>query len=94
MSDKKCGACRWFNGDGWLNDNGIGMGECTYDPPMWIGPSPECIDEDTWSHYLFGYGWQRPMVGVGEDACHRFERPYEKRWWELKEGGAHEGEAR
>lgn len=87
MSDKTCGHCRWFDGDGLLEDNGTGEGECTYDPPVWVGPSPECVDDDVFFHYLFGYGWQRPMVGVAGSPCHHFDRPYEKRWWE-KGGGA------
>ncbi len=83
MSDKTCGHCRWFDGDGWLDEGGTGSGECCYDPPIWVGPSPDGMHEDAWVEHLFNC-WQRPMVGVASKPCHHFDRPYEKRWWELK----------
>lgn len=87
MSDKTCGHCRWFDGDVTLEDDGTGRGPCNYDPPVWVGPSPASVNEGDWFEMLMGEGWSRPSVGVGEDACRHFERPFEKRWWE-KGGGA------
>lgn len=76
-----CGSCAWFDGNGWLDDDGKGKGECCYAPPVWAGPSPAGVGFAEWVGWI-NDGWVRPMVGVAAPACHLWEEPFEKRWWE------------
>ena len=78
----KCGNCKWFDGDGYLEDDGSGNGECCIDPPIWVGPSPAAVNKGEWIEWLMDDGWARPFVGVAQEPCRHFEEPYEKRWWE------------
>ena len=77
----RCGGCAWFDGDGWLDEQGHGMGVCCYAPPVWAGPSLAEMHDEEWVGWLED-GWQRPKVGVAEMACHLWAEPHEKRWWE------------
>lgn len=68
----RCGDCRWFDGDGWLDDRGHGSGMCNLEPPVWVGPSA-VLDYDAFLEWVTGDGWQRPMVGVAAKPCRHFE---------------------
>lgn len=67
----RCGDCRWFDGEGYLDVNGCGMGMCCVDPPVWCNPPADGYDE--WVEYVMDDGWHRPMVGVAQMACKRYE---------------------
>ena len=79
---RKCGNCKWFDGDACLEDDGTGKGECHVSPPIWVGPSPAAVNEGVWVEFLMDDGWACPMVGVAHPACEKFEKAKEKRWWE------------
>ena len=68
----RCGDCRWFDGDGWLDDRGHGSGMCCLEPPVWIAPPVKSYGE--WIEFSADDGWSRPMVGVAEKPCRHFEK--------------------
>lgn len=70
----KCGDCRWFDGEGWLGEDGTGRGECTLEPPVWIGVPGVCMSYEDWLGYAVDDGWSRPMVGVASKPCRHFEQ--------------------
>ncbi len=75
----QCGSCEFFDGD-YLDDGGKGKGECSYEPPIYIGPTGNTTEILDIFNVLDDF-WVQPMVGVASRKCSHYKQRTKKAWW-------------